>query len=74
MGGIWATNRDKGRCASCDIELTRGSLLVQGAPFCCSGCAQGGPCICTYEGRPVRRPRDGYRALLLVLEKLENRL
>ncbi len=44
------------RCDSCDIELTGSALLMKGKPYCCRGCAEGGPCICTYEesaGRPA---------------------
>ena len=26
--------------------------MENGEDFCCSGCAEGGPCICTYEGPP----------------------
>ena len=54
------------RCACCDIELTGSPLMVDGKPFCCAGCAGGGPCICTYEGDQGRYPRNGHHDPLLV--------
>ncbi len=37
------------RCANCDIEIRWPPTVVQGKPFCCSGCAAGGPCTCDYS-------------------------
>jgi hypothetical protein len=37
-------------CANCAILL--GGPVVRGAdglPYCCDGCAVGGPCTCAYE-------------------------
>ena len=31
------------RCANCDIEILWPPTVVQGKPFCCTGCAAGGP-------------------------------
>ena len=59
------------RCASCDIELTSDPLIVAGKPFCCPGCAEGGPCTCTYEGDQGRYPRNGHRDPLLVPDLFE---
>lgn len=42
----------KGRhlqCANCLYPLDQPTVIVNGASYCCSGCAQGGPCICSYE-------------------------
>lgn len=48
------------RCASCDIELDKLPVMVQGLLYCCRGCAQGGPCVCTYVGNPAKYPRNGH--------------
>jgi hypothetical protein len=37
------------RCANCDIEIRWSPTVVQGKPFCCTGCAAGGPCNCDYS-------------------------
>jgi len=37
------------RCANCDIEILWPPTVVQGKPFCCTGCAAGGPCNCDYS-------------------------
>ena len=50
---------DNVRCASCDIELGSDPITVDGVPFCCQGCAQGGPCLCTYERSAHRYPANG---------------
>ena len=50
------------RCASCDIELGKRSLVVEGVAYCCHGCAKGGPCLCSYVGEPARYPRNGHGA------------
>jgi hypothetical protein len=54
------------RCASCDIELHRSLFIVDGLAYCCQGCANGGPCVCSYVGDPARYPGNGHtdRALL----------
>ena len=48
------------RCASCDIQLEKLSLTVEGFVYCCHGCARGGPCVCSYVGDPARYPRNGH--------------
>jgi hypothetical protein len=37
------------RCASCDIEIEGRPVLRMDEAYCCGGCAEGGPCLCTYE-------------------------
>jgi hypothetical protein len=37
------------RCANCDIEILWPPTVAQGKPFCCTGCAAGGPCNCDYS-------------------------
>jgi hypothetical protein len=36
-------------CANCDIEILWSPTIVAGKPFCCTGCAAGGPCNCDYS-------------------------
>ena len=70
-------NNEGRRCASCDIELDSDSptaVTVGDISFCCSGCAQGGPCACTYEDDQARYPRDDHRDLMSVLALLEEGL
>ena len=49
------------RCASCDIELHKLPLIVEGSAYCCQGCANGGPCVCSYVGNPAKYPGNGHR-------------
>jgi len=60
------------RCASCDIELDKLPLIVEGLPYCCHGCANGGPCVCSYVGHPAKYPRNGHtdKALLDLFEEM----
>jgi hypothetical protein len=37
------------RCANCGVEIPWRPVLHRGAPYCCGGCAQGGPCYCSYD-------------------------
>ncbi len=37
------------RCANCDIEILWPAIVVQSKPYCCTGCASGGPCNCDYS-------------------------
>lgn len=46
------------KCESCDIELTVVPLWREDSCFCCSGCADGGPCICSYVDDPARLGSD----------------
>lgn len=50
-------------CANCEIEIRWRPTVVNGSPYCCQGCSEGGPCICDYahlsdmtqdEARPIR--------------------
>ena len=47
-------------CESCGIRLGSDCLHVDGNPYCCAGCASGGPCICTYEHDLGRYPPTHY--------------
>ncbi len=59
------------KCSSCDIEITGKALMVDGKPYCCRGCAEGGPCICSYEGDLGRYPRNGHHDLLALPDLFE---
>lgn len=37
------------KCTSCDVDLTHAPTLAGGDAYCCKGCREGGPCVCTYE-------------------------
>lgn len=37
------------RCANCDIEFLWSPTRVNEKLYCCSGCANGGPCCCDYS-------------------------
>ncbi len=62
------------RCAACDVEIAGSAPMVTGGPYCCPGCARGGPCTCTYDDDQGSFPRNSHRDLLLALELLEDDL
>ncbi len=37
------------RCANCGLEIEWEPVVVEGVPYCCGGCALGGPCCCSYD-------------------------
>jgi hypothetical protein len=37
------------RCGSCGADVHHGPTWHDDRPFCCAGCAVGGPCICSYD-------------------------
>ncbi len=39
----------RGYCASCDGVITDRPVYRMDEAYCCVGCAEGGPCVCTYE-------------------------
>ena len=57
MHAYATTRRD--RCASCEIPLSDRPVLRMDEAYCCIGCAQGGPCICTYEADLAEDGVDG---------------
>ena len=46
-------------CASCEIPLLGWPLYRSNEAFCCVGCADGGPCMCTYESDRADDGVDG---------------
>ena len=43
-------------CANCFADFDWEPAIHEGEEYCCPGCAQGGPCICTYSGAPAAPP------------------
>jgi hypothetical protein len=39
----------RGHCAACDGRITGRAIYRMDEAYCCTGCAVGGPCVCTYE-------------------------
>lgn len=49
-------------CANCGMEIAWRPAIHHGESYCCGGCAQGGPCYCSYdlgEFAPRRSQRRG---------------
>lgn len=40
---------DLPHCANCGVEIPWRPAVHRGKPYCCGGCAQGGPCYCSYD-------------------------
>jgi hypothetical protein len=36
------------RCANCQHPLDAPTVTADGKSYCCNGCVQGGPCVCSY--------------------------
>lgn len=49
-GLVWRMMERKtsSECANCGIAFSWPPVWSGESPFCCYGCAQGGPCVCTY--------------------------
>jgi hypothetical protein len=45
-------------CANCGVEIPWRPAFHRGKTYCCGGCAQGGPCYCSYDltERDLHRP------------------
>ena len=37
------------RCGTCGVEIPWRPAVHRGQTYCCGGCAQGGPCYCSYD-------------------------
>jgi hypothetical protein len=65
------------KCDSCDIDLGHDHVVMSGKAFCCAGCADGGPCICSYEESDGRHHRNGHSdpviSEMLFLESQDSR-
>jgi hypothetical protein len=40
-------------CANCGIVIRWQPTRVEASVYCCSGCAEGGPCRCDYDNLPT---------------------
>ena len=49
-------------CGTCDLEISVAPVFHVGLAFCCSGCAAGGPCICSYDEEVIDDERSGSQA------------
>jgi hypothetical protein len=58
-------------CLSCEIELEDAPVLRDGGAFCCHGCAQGGPCVCTYDSYQRRVSSIGREKAVAIREILD---
>jgi hypothetical protein len=58
------------KCASCDIELTGSDVQTTDGEYCCDGCAEGGPCACTYADRQPSRSTNGHADPVVTLALL----
>jgi hypothetical protein len=47
---------DTPRCANCGVEIPWRPTVHRGRTYCCGGCAQGGPCYCSYDLATLERP------------------
>lgn len=43
------TPRETPRCANCGADIPWAPAMHRGETYCCGGCAQGGPCYCSYD-------------------------
>ena len=55
-------------CASCEIKLGADSVRGSDGQYCCTGCAEGGTCICTYEHDLGRYPPSHYAKPISISE------
>ena len=61
------------KCANCNIPIRWQPTVVDGKPYCCLGCAAGGPCECDYDHLPMPDDRVSmvvwHERLTLALQK-----
>jgi len=55
---VYASPR-RGYCASCDGLITDRPVYRMDEAYCCVGCAEGGPCVCSYEADLAEDGVDG---------------
>jgi hypothetical protein len=49
---VQQTTNSRLKCTNCQIRFLWLPVLVDGQPYCCAGCAEGGPCSCDYSRLP----------------------
>lgn len=52
-------------CDTCGITIAWQPTLIGKGVYCCTGCAEGGPCTCDYGSLPARDER----AAIIVAER-----
>jgi len=50
------------KCTNCQIRFDWLPMLLDGQPYCCAGCTEGGPCSCDYG----RLPETGERYAIVL--------
>ena len=53
------TTPPRGRCASCEGHITGRPVFAMDEAYCCIGCSDGGPCVCSYEADLAEDGVDG---------------
>ena len=46
-------------CVACEMEIRGTPVWYMGVPYCCEGCAAGGPCTCTYDDFDAGQKANG---------------
>jgi hypothetical protein len=49
-------------CVTCRAEIAGAAFLQSALPYCCAGCAVGGPCTCSYDEDVPDGDADGQAA------------
>jgi hypothetical protein len=57
-------------CANCGIEIRWQPTIVDGKPYCCWGCSQGGPCNCDYSNLPLATDKVALACHIVIKESL----
>ena len=58
----------RGFCASCELLITGTPVYRMDESYCCLGCAQGGPCVCTYDADMAEDGVDNLGLLFAIPE------
>jgi len=64
------TTPRRGRCASCEGELIGRPVYRMDETYCCTGCAEGGPCVCLYEPDLAEDAVDGLGLAFAISERV----
>jgi hypothetical protein len=55
---IYASPR-RGHCATCEMAISGRPIYRMDETYCCVGCADNGPCVCSYEADMAEDGVDG---------------
>ena len=73
---IYASPR-RGHCATCELAITGRPVYRMDETYCCVGCANNGPCVCSYEADMAEDAVDGlgllFRPATVVNERADER-